>query len=183
MIYSILKDAFQSKTLIGIRTDLEDWDEAIIGFIIELDDSFITINEIDEDGCLIGNTIITIADIISVDYDDRYQKRLKCIYENHSILKPNEQVTIWKEGTELIVHVDTLIDKKKIVTVYFDEENYVLGVVIKYDKDYVLIKNIGKEGDEDGFSCHPVVKLIGLKYEGVEEQKIELLHENRSSFY
>jgi len=46
-----------------------------------------------------------------------------------------------------------------------------------------MINNIGREGDDDGTSYYPIDKLIGLKYDGLEEQKIKLLYENRSKFY
>lgn len=183
MIKSILQQALKEKTLIGVRTSLEDWDEVIIGFLVHLDESFLTINEIDENGYLSGNTIIKIDSIISLDYNDRYQKRLKCIYEKHSTFKPNEQITIWKEGSELIIHFKNLIESKKIATFYFDEENYVLGTLIKYDQEFIQIKNIGREGDEDGISCLHIDKLIGIKYDGIEEQKIKTLYENRALFY
>lgn len=183
MIKPILQQALKEKTLIGIRTNLEDWDEVIIGFLLKLDESFLTINEIDENGYLNGNTILKIDEIISIDYDDRYQKRLKCIYDKHSTFNLNEQNTIWKEGSELIMHFKDLIESKKIVTFYFDEENYALGILLKYDQEFIQIKSIGREGDEDGFSCFHIDKLIGIKYDGIEEQKIKTLFENRASFY
>jgi hypothetical protein len=180
---SLLESALNEKSLIGIRTNSEDWGESIIGFIIGLDDSYFTINEIDEYGFYIGSTIKEIESIVNIDIDDRYIKRLKFIHDHVSTFNINSRKTIWKEGSSLIPHFKNLIESKTIVTFYFNEEDYVTGTILKFDEDYVLINNIGREGDEDGISCQHINKLIGLRYNSLKEQKIKLLYENRSSFY
>jgi len=180
---SLLESAIKEKSLIGIRTNSLEWGESIIGFVVELDESYFTLNEIDEYGFLIGKTQIAIEDVINIEIDDRYQRRLMYIYNNSSTFNMNERITIWKEGKELIPHIKTLIEYKKIATYYLNEDDYVIGFALKYDKTYVMIKNIGSEGDEDGTSYYPIDKFVGLRYNGIEEQKIKLLYENRTSFY
>lgn len=179
----ILEKAIKEKTLVGIRTNMLEWGESIIGFIVDLGESFFTINEIDENGFLIGNTQISIDDVINIDINDRYQRRMMFIYNNNSAFNINERVTIWKEGEELMPHIKILIEDKIIATLYLNENDYVTGFVLKYNKTYVIIQNIGNEGDEDGTSYYPIDKLIGMRYNGIEEQKIKLLYENRTSFY
>ena len=183
MIKTLLENAIKEKSLIGIRTKSLDWGESIIGFIIQFGGSYFTINEIDEYGFLIGKTQIAIEDVINIDVDDRYQKRLTYIYNNNSTFKINERITIWKEGEELIPNIKALIENKIVATFYLIEDDYVIGFALKYDKTYVMIKNIGSEGDEDGTSYYPIDKFIGLRYNSIEEQKIKLLYENRTSFY
>lgn len=180
---TLLDKAFKEKSLIGIRTSSLAWGESIIGFIVELEESFFTINEIDEYGLLIGNTTIVIEDVANVVINDRYQRRLKYIHDNRSLLNPNNRVTIWKEGAELISSFKTLVKTQKITTFYFNEDDYVIGVILEFDESYLMIKNIGSEGDEDGLSCYPINKLVGLRYDGIEEQKIKLLFEASSEFY
>jgi len=180
---TLLENALKDKSLIGVRTSSLDWGESIIGFVTTLEESFFTINEIDEYGAFIGKTTMAIGDVINVEINDRYQKRLKFIHDNNSILKPNNRITIWKEGAELISYFKALIEDEKITTLYFDEDDYVIGVIIKYDEDCIMLKNISIEGDEDGTSCYHISKLIGLRYDGIEEQKIKLLYENRLKFY
>jgi hypothetical protein len=180
---SLLESAFKEKTLIGIRTNAQDWGESIIGFIVKLEDLFFTINEIDEYGAYIGNTTIEIENIINIDINSRYEKRLKFINEYISTINPNNRTTIWKEGKLLIPHFNNLIVNETIVTFWFNEDDYVIGLLLKFDEDDILIKNIGREGDEDGISCHYINKLIGIRYNGLEEQKIKLLYDNRVLFY
>lgn len=180
---TFLENAYKEKTLIGLRTILLDWGESIIGYVISVEELYFTINEIDEYGFFIGRTIIAIEDVINIEINDRYQKRLKFIQENNSNLNSNSQITIWKDGVNLISHLKELIEAKKITTLFYDEDDYVIGIVLQLDQEDLMIKNIGTEGDEDGISCYPIDKLMGLRYDGINEQKVKILHENRSSFY
>jgi hypothetical protein len=180
---SLLESAFKEKTLIGIRTNAQDWGESIIGFIVKLEDSFFTINEIDEYGAYIGNTTIEIENIINIDINDRYQKRLKLIHDHVSTFNVNNRITVWKESSTLIHYFKDLMESVTIVTFYFNEDDYVTGVILKYDENQIMINNIGSEGDEDGISCHYINHLMGLRYNSLEEQKIKLLYDNRVLFY
>ena len=179
----VLEVAYKEKSLIGVRTISIDSDESIIGFIVSLDETYFTINEIDEYGFFIGNTTIAIQSVINLEVDDRYQKRLKFIHENNLNFNHNSQYTVWKESSELVPEFKYLIENKTITTLYLNEDNYVTGIILKFDVDYVMINNIGREGDDDGTSYYPIDRLIGLRYDGLEEQKIKLLYENRSKFY
>ena len=179
----LLKSACANKTLIGIRTTSQDWGESIIGFILNLDELFCTINEIDEYGFSIGNTIIEIENIITIDVEDRYIKRLKFIYDYASTFRRNASNTVWKEGAMLIPHFMSLIENSIITTLYFDEDEFVTRIITKFDGDQIMVNNIGNEGDDDGFSCHHFEKLTGLRFDSLEEQKIRLLYDNRELFY
>src|SRR5258708_40226166 len=119
----LLESAFKEKTLIGIRTNAQDWGESIIGFIVKLENSFFTINEIDEYGFYIGNTTIEIENIISIDINDRYQRRLKLIHDHVSTFNINNRITIWKVGYSLIQYFKGLIESETIVNVYFNEDD------------------------------------------------------------
>ncbi len=178
-----IEDAHTKKHLIGVRTISQEWGEVIIGIITKIDESFITMNEIDKYGFFIGNTIIAIEDIIHIELKDRYQKRLQFIRDNSSTLNINSRVTIWKEGNALMNDFNHLMKKDQIVTFFLSEDDFVIGKIDKFDENYIIIKNIGREGDEDGISCYPINSIVGLRYDGVEEQKIKLLYENRTSFY
>jgi hypothetical protein len=183
MIKSILKKAFEDEILVGMRTDMQDWGETIIGFITEINELCFTIKEIDEYGYFKGKIIINHVNVINMEIEDRYQKRLFFLYKNNSIFNQSNQVTIYKEGDLLKEYFESLIQDKSIVTFYLDEEDYVIGEILKYDEEVILIKNIGREGDEDGVSYFFINKIIGIRFNGIEEQKIELLYKHRNLFY
>lgn len=179
----LLNKAVDEKSLIGIRTNKLDWGQTIIGYIVELNESDFTINEIDEYGMLIGNTVIQMTDVLHLEYDDRYQKRLQFTYENSETFNPNSCVTIWKEGKELMPHLNMLKETDKLFTFFLNEDDYVIGFLQDITEDQILIRNIGKEGDDDGVSCYYIEKFIGIRFDSLSEQKINLLYKNKSVFY
>jgi hypothetical protein len=182
MIHLILENALVEQSLIGIRTPDQDWDESIIGFVVLKDELSIVLKEIDEYGKLIGNTSIEIDQIINVDLKDRYQTRLAYIYKNEGLLNADHRVSIWKPGALLSKHLAELLESKEITTFYFDDDNYVIGVILEYDETYLKINNIGSDGLEDGMSLHLISDLSGLRFNGLEEQKIKLLLNNPKLF-
>ncbi len=182
MIKAILEKTIQNKSIIGIRTISQEVGESIIGFIVKFDESSFTINEIDEFGFFIGYTIIEIENIINIDVNDRYLRRLMFIHNNSKNFNINERITVWKEGFKLLPLLKEIKKDKKITTFYFNEDEYVVGYILRIEYEQIEVNNIGREGDEDGISYHFINNLIGLRFDSLEEQKIKLLYENRAMF-
>lgn len=176
MIKKLLTQAFNTKSLIGIRTTLINWDELIIGNIIKLDDVSFNINEIDEYGVYIGVTIINIEDLTHIVYQDSYLQQLKILSENNTHFDINKRVTVWSDEKNYQYYFSTIKEQKKIATFFLEEDNYVTGIITDYNDDYFLIEEIGSNGEKDGYSCYLVRDLIGIRYNGLQEQKTELLY-------
>ncbi len=179
----LLINALQTRTLIGIRTTMLEWGKRIIGFIDEVAGDYCVINEIDEYGFFIGKPHIHFGDIVNIDIDDPYQKRLMFLHRHKDAFDIDARLTIWEKGAKLIPYFDELIKSGSIVTLFFDEDDYLTGCLSEYSDEELVIDCVGSDGDEDGRSCYPIDKIIGLRYNGIEEQKIKLLRDNRAVFY
>lgn len=177
MMIKVLKDKLVEKSLIGIRTIYQDWDEVIIGFIKSIEGNNLILQEIDEYGKTLGETNIEIADILSVEFDDKYQIKLMSILENSDLFESENQVTIWSKAKELKIVVLELIEKDIIATLFFDEDFFITGKILEYQDNYLLVNNITSSGEDDGYSIHLIDKLIGIRYNGKEELKIRYLLE------
>jgi hypothetical protein len=68
MIKEFLFKSSNSNILVGIRTSAEEWNQAIIGFITDVNEESVILNEVDKNGLLVGNTTILLDDIISLDF-------------------------------------------------------------------------------------------------------------------
>lgn len=104
--------------MIGITTKNINWEESIIGYIVDINKTYITINELDEFGLYIGNTVVLIKDILHVEPDNWYIRNLRFIHEKSSNFDPNQRMTIWKEKEDLISYFETLREKKKILRLF-----------------------------------------------------------------
>ena len=177
MMIKVLKDKLVEKSLIGIRTIYQDWDEVIIGFIKSIEGNNLILQEINEYGKTLGETNIDIADILSVEFDDKYQKKLMSILENSDLFESENQVTIWNKAKELKIVVLELIEKDIIATLFFDEDFFITGKILEYQDNYLLVNNITSSGEDDGYSIHLIDKLIGIRFNSKEELKIRYLLE------
>jgi hypothetical protein len=173
----VLKDKLVEKSLIGIRTIYQDWDEVIIGFIKSIEGNNLILQEINEYGKTLGETNIDTADILSVEFDDKYQKKLMSILENSDLFESENQVTIWNKAKELKIVVLELIEKDIIATLFFDEDFFITGKILEYQDNYLLVNNITSSGEDDGYSIHLIDKLIGIRFNSKEELKIRYLLE------
>jgi len=99
------------------------------------------------------------------------------------MFNPNNRVTIWKVGKKLEPYFKILKEENILSTFFLNEDDYIIGFLLDFTEHYISIKNIGDEGDDDGVSCYRVENFIGLRYNGLSEQKTKLLYENREVFY
>jgi len=182
MITNFLKKFHEQKKIISITTKDIEWDQSIIGYITEINDDFLTINELDRYGMYIGNVTYKISDILCVQLDNKYMRDLQITHESRSIFNPEERVTIWKTGTELIPYFKTIKENEKITRFFFEEDNFVIGIILYFDDGFLAIKNIGEDGVEEGISCYSISDIIGLRYGGLSEQKTKLLYRERDVF-
>ena len=115
MVFDLLLEAKNKSRLIGLRTKNMDFEESLIGFVHELNDGRVIIQEIDQYGKIEGLTSIDLKDILSVDYDDRYQKRLLCIFSNKELLDAEKKVIVYGNPEELVEIVRDCITNKNMI--------------------------------------------------------------------
>lgn len=177
MIKDLLNQASLNLKMIGIRTSYEDWNEVLIGYVQEINESSLTIEEIDKQGLSIGFLTINLDAIINLDYDDKYQRKLEFLNKLSHLSYENKQLTILKRGEELISYFQELINEKYVTQFYFEDNHYEIGILQKYDDKYILCLNIGNNGENEGLSCFAIENLTGIKYKGIEQHKIKLLYD------
>jgi len=176
MIRNILKNAYEQKKLVDINIYESENDDPIIGYVTAINDDFFTVNEIDKFGNYNGCTIYSVNKIKNISMDNWYIRNLKIIIDNHFNLNQDMRVTIWKSGNELIPHFQCLKEQQDIVMLFFDNEDFEIGILMDFDSDTITLKNIGQDGYELGITHYPINNICGLKYNGLGEQKTKLLY-------
>lgn len=174
-IMTLLNNALIQRKLIGVNTPEINWDELIIGYITEINDDCIIINEVDEYGTFIGNTLIRINDILHICSDSRYIRDLHDLQNHNCIFNPNLRKTIWEKSEKLKHYLNELKENGKISTLFFEDDRFVIGIILEIDPEFCLIKNIGKNGKEEGLTCYRIDDIIGLKYDDLIMQKVLFL--------
>jgi len=177
MIHNILKTAFEQKKLVDINIyELED-EDSIIGYITEINDKSFKIKEIDKFGYFDGNTIYSVDKIKNISLNNWYLNGLQIIINNVNKLNQDNRVSIHKNGKELISHFKNLKEKEIMTMLFFKKDDYELGIILDFDENYLLFKDIGQDGIELGITCYCIDDIIGLRYNGLGEQKTKLLYD------
>lgn len=171
----ILNNIKKNGELVGIRTIDQEIDEIVIGKINALNEQNITIEEVDEFGDWVGVTTYPLREILNIEFDDIYLRKISQLLNQSNLISDSNQVTIWGQADELKDHLDKLIKTKSFVTLYFDEDYYITGKIVNQSQDSIVFNNYTLLGDEDGFSVHFFDKLTGLRYNSKSELKIKLL--------
>jgi len=183
MITDFIKKAFKSKSLIGVRTIELSWGESIIGFVSEIFDDQFIVNEIDEYGEFTNNTTIPYCNIVNMDFEDRYQKRLLLLVNYKSYLDTENPITISHIDSSIENHFNLLIEQNILATFFLDEDDYVTGILLKFNDTNILIQSIGNEGDDDGLSIYQRKKIVSLRYNSKEELRMSILYNHRLDLY
>ncbi len=183
MFFDLLSKAKEMNILVGLRTNNMEFEESIIGFVHTLNDKIVILQEIDQYGKKEGLTSINLNDIVNVDYNDRYQKRLLCVYLNQKSLRSGKKISVFGTHDKLTEIISDCIQNKTLIKLLFTNNNYATGVPISMDSSNILIQSIGWEGDDDGLSAYSFSEIIGLQYNSIEEQIISLLYQNNKMFY
>jgi hypothetical protein len=175
MIKKLLISACEQEKLVDINI-YETEEESITGYITNISDKHFTIKEIDKFGCSDGTTVYAIDKIKNISLDNWYLRNLLIIIKNNSKLNHKSRITIHKKGKELLPYFSSLKENMEIIMLFFEEDNYELGIILDYDENFILFKDIGQDGYELGITCYRTDDLIGLKSRGMGEQKTGLLY-------
>jgi hypothetical protein len=181
MIQNILKNAFKKKILIDIVMNENEDEESIIGYIVEVDKDYFTINEVDKNGHSNGNTIYNISEIKTISTNNWYLKNLKILIENNNSFNKNLRTTIWKKGKCIIPHFSSIKESQIITMFFFENDDFEIGILLDYYNDYFTLKNIGQDGREYGITTYRMENIIGLQYNGLGEQKTKILYDKKYS--
>jgi len=177
MITSLLKNAYDQKKLVDINIYDTENEDSIIGYVTEINDEYFTVKEIDKFGNYNGSTIYAVDRIKNLSLDNWYLRNLKVIMDNHLIFNQDLRITVWKAGKELIPHFQYLKEQQVVIMIFFDDDDFEIGILVDFDSEMVSFKNIGQDGYELGITHYFINNIRGLKYNGLGEQKTNLLYD------
>jgi len=178
MLQKLLIDAYKHKKIADINMYGEE--DSIIGYITYIDKEFFTIEEIDKFGNAIGSTTYAIAKIANLSLDNWYLRSLQIIICNRDKLNEEKRITIHKDGKELLPEIEYLKVNEIIVMLFFEEDQYELGFILDYDENFILLKDVGQDGCVLGITCYQLNEVVGLRYNGLGEQKTRILYDSKN---
>jgi hypothetical protein len=179
MLQTILMSAYELKKIVDINV-YETEEESVIGYITNVSAEHFTIKEVDKFGNSNGSTTYAVDKIKNISLDNWYLRSLQIIIDNHKKLNQDDRVTIYKKGKELTLQFKYLKENNIMTMLFFEEDRYELGFILDYDENFILFKDIEQDGSVLGITCYRINEIIGLRYNGLGEQKTKFLYDNVS---
>lgn len=175
MLQKTLIDAYKHKKIADINVYGEE--DSIIGYVTNIDEEHFTVEEVDKFGNTNGSTTYAIAKIANLSLDNWYLRSLQIIICNRDKLNEEKRITIHKDGKKLLSEIEYLKVNEIIVMLFFEEDQYELGFILDYDENFILLKDVGQDGCVLGITCYQLNEVVGLRYNGLGEQKTRMLYD------
>ncbi len=163
----MLKDIFEqsknTKDLICIHL-YDSEDDFVCGYVEGYNLTIIQMRNFDRHGYENGVVVEQIENIKRVDFDSEYEKTFNYIIQNkydlNSIVHlkdfPNDEN--WR-----INYISEFIEKKTVVSLELNTDYVVCGIVLDYDNDEFVIKNIDSLGIIEGNSIYKIEDISSIR--------------------
>lgn len=178
-IKSLLKEVQKQERIVSIFFDSCDQTSCSVGIIDTLTDNEVRLNSITPDGEFDGQEVRQLYEIIRVDYDGLYEKKIELLWNNRNKII-DEFFLKKKSGVQNLI-IDTIEQAQSnnfIVEIWSDDEdNSIVGYIKKIEKDLIEISSIDDYGREDGtININPKI-ILSVDCGNRKCQKLSFLHE------
>lgn len=177
MIKKELLKAKKGKRFVSIwmYTDQESfW----CGRVIGLEAGILSLEHYTKYGLKDGLVYLNIADIESVDMDDRYSWAIGQLEKNTTVLHKAPKIKDFKVGGKnwRFKILDFALKQKKMpVSIDFESNLRICGVLKSMDASFICIDTYGKLGERKGKSIYRITEIEAVHLNDLETRKRLLL--------
>ncbi|MDX2304233.1 MAG: hypothetical protein NW226_15625 [Microscillaceae bacterium] len=189
LFYKIAEKAQAEDKLVAVYEDLENPNKFLVGFVKALNDAEIYIHMVSNAGEEDGYSLIRWERIHQITYFNRYLKRLFSLFQNSSDFSDEDHerddagVENWEDKNILKALVERAASLNQLIQLDFYYNDWVVGYILDFDEESILVEEISSDGDEDGFSCYRLGDIVGLTGDTNYLKKVEFYYQNRKNYY
>jgi hypothetical protein len=162
------------KKNVSVYINAKDTSKFIFGRIICSDEEYFVARLLDPCGNYDGILVKEINEIVRIDSDDKYGKKIERLAEG----KAGQDIELSLKGDNLVKEVlEKTRNENKIVSVEIlhSGESDVIGFVESITENMCTIKQIDPYGEEDGVSHILLDDITELSYDSVHEDALSTL--------
>lgn len=172
----LLEKFKQEKKVVSISNDLSDTGKCWTGFVNEVDDDYVLIAHISENGFYDGFCLHAIDGIFNIEQGMSYEKKTHKLYElrkqSHPLLSL-DMTNGLLEGLLLYVKNEEIF----ITIALIEDDSYPpTGLIEEMTEDFICLKNFTSSGEENGFSYIKKEDIHQLFIDSLPEQNLALLY-------
>lgn len=148
--------------------------QELCGYIAHYNEKEILINHITPQGLYDGYIIRRISDIVEIDYDGKYDRKIEKLYK---IRNQAHKTVDFKNDDIIYTMLDFAKENGYIVSLDF-EDTCASGLLVNYKDNIVTINAVDRYGEKDGVNVIDINNVIAIFIDTDNEQKLRILMNN-----
>ncbi|WP_347924809.1 hypothetical protein [Pontimicrobium sp. SW4] len=159
LLKKIFSDSKKQKTFISIYSNEEDTDVFSIGIICNFDDDFVLIKKVSPEGNFDGFSILLIEDIYSIEYGDKYLKKMQLSIKEDIINISDDIQDLLLSNFRFDDLLKLCSKKRFLVSINSVYNRNFIGYIEDFDGENVIINNVDEYNENDGFSFFRILEI------------------------
>ena len=172
----LLEKFVQEKIVISIYNDSGDTGNCWTGFVNEVDDDYVLIAHVSENGFYGGFCLHAIDGIFNIEQGTSYEKKTHKLYG----LRKQSHPSLTLDMTNGLLEALLLYAKNEEIFISIalmeDDDYPPTGLIEEMTEDYICLKNFTSSGVENGFSYIKKEDIHQLFIDSLPEQNLALLY-------
>ncbi len=171
---NLLSKFKQEKTVVSIYNDSADTGSCWTGYIQEVDDDYVLLAHITENGFYGGFCLHAIDGIFNIEQGTRYEKKTLKLYELRKQTHPFLSLDM---GDGLLEAILRYAQNKHVfisIALVEDDSYPPTGLIEEITEDSICLKQFNNNGEENGFSYIKKEDIYQLFVDSLPEQNLAL---------
>ena len=172
----LLEKFKQEKKVVSIYNDSSDTANCWTGFVNEVDEDYVLIAHISENGFYGGFCLHAIDGILNIEQGTSYEKKTHKLYELRKQSHPSLSLDMSNGLLEaLLIYAQN--EKIFISIALIEDDGYPpRGLIKEMTEDFICLNNFTSDGLENGFSYIEKEDIHQLFIDSLPEQNLALLY-------
>lgn len=171
----IFRKSKAEKMIIEIRLNNEG-DDFWCGYIEDFNKHIIQLRHFDNYGSDDGIIIIEIENIDNIEFDTDYTKTFNYITKLKNDFNNIEEVCEFKDSENWrFNYLKDSQDKKRIISLEFNQDYVIYGIIKELNENEFIIQGIGKHGQNEGNAIYKIENISSMNIMGKDSKfRLEL---------
>lgn len=171
-----LNDAQVKSRAVAVYADADDFQSYEVGFVEHADSDEVVLMCLTPKGEPDGRRAIHMEDVMRVDLDTLYTKKLELLYEYRQTIFDKDFRPAPKGATGLRAQLEHARENRILIHMVDTNDFGPSGFVHVVGEDYVEIERIGPNGEPDGMAMILLTGISKVHFGRRQEQLLEFLY-------
>jgi hypothetical protein len=171
-----LHDARVKTRAVAVYADADDFQSYEVGFVEHSDSEEVILMCLTPKGEPDGRRAIRMEDVMRVDFDTVYTKKLELLYEYRATIFDKDFRPAPKGAAGLRAQLEHARESRTLVHLVDTSDFGPSGFVEAVGEDFVEINRIGANGEPDGMATILMASISKVHFARRQEQLLEFLY-------